>query len=165
MHALVPFCLALPTMAFFLTSVQGQEAEFMADRHVVILSVYPSFPAAKADAEKIARASGVPFSMEGRVHDRERGLIYPDDFPDEVFRGSYVARRFDTTWLPGAEAETRYLSVERSDGYEGFKPGFYMVVAGIESSPEAAAERADRFRAWAPTAYAKKARIYLGCLH
>ena len=135
------------------------------ERHVAILSVYKSFAAAKADAEKMAKAAKVPFSMEGRVYDKKRGLIYPDDFEDEVFRGGYVARRYDKTLLEGSEKETQYLSVERSDGYEGMKPGFYMVIAGIQDTRAAAMKQIAPYKKWAPTAYVKKSKIYMGCLH
>jgi hypothetical protein len=163
-----PFLLALlAVMALSGRSLAQEEAprDFMENRYVVVLSVYKTFEAAKEDAVKIAKASGVPFSMEGRVYEKKRGLIYPDSFEDEAFRGGYLARSYDTTVLPGSEAETQYLSVERSDGYDGFKPGFYMVVAGIQAISEDAGKQADRFRAWAPTTYVKKTKIYMGCLH
>jgi hypothetical protein len=152
-------------LALFLT-VSGafaQETDFMENRWVAILSVYPKFADARADAEKIARESGRPFSMEGRVFDKKRGLIYPENFEDETFAGGYVARRFNETLIN--EKETPYLSVERSDGYDGFKPGYYIVVAGIFENAKDAQDCVKKFTAWAPTAYAKKTKIYMGCLH
>jgi hypothetical protein len=157
--------LGLWGIALLTGSLTAEEADFMADRYVVVFAVYKTFAAAQQDAVKIADASGLPFSMEGRVYDEKRGLIYPDTYEDEAFRGGYLARSYDTTVLPGKETETQYLSVERSDGYDGFKPGFYMVVAGIREASGDASQQADRFRTWAPTAYVKKTRIYLGCLH
>lgn len=147
------------------SGVRSQESDQTAERHVAILSVYKSFAAARADAEKIAKASKVPFSMQGRVYDKKRGLIYPDDFEDEVFRGAYVARRYDKTILSGGEKQSAYLSVERSDAYEGFKPGFYIVVAGIGKTRDEALKQTAKFKTWAPTAYVKKTRIFMGCLH
>ena len=143
----------------------AKEPDFLENRYVVILSVYKSFTEAKDDAVKISKAAKLPFSMEGRVFDKKRGLIYPDNFDDEVFRGGYVARRYNTTHLPGKDTDTEYLSVERSAGYDGFKPGYYIVVAGILESSAAAAKRTKQFTAWAPTAYAKKTKIYMGCMH
>ncbi len=137
----------------------------MENRHAVILSVYKSFAEARADAEKISKAAKVPFSMEGRIYDKKRGLIYPDNFDDEVFRGQYVARRYHTTVLKGNETDREFLSVERSDGYDGFKKGFYIVVAGIRDNAREAQADVKRYTAWAPTAYAKKTRIYMGCMH
>lgn len=142
-----------------------KQPDFMENRYVVILSVYQDFAEAKADAVKIAKASKVPFSMEHRIFDKKRGLIYPDNFDDEVFRGEYVARRFHTTVLKEGADDTPYISVERSDGYDGFKKGFYIVVAGVHDNSAAAQKQLKQFTDWAPTAYAKKTRIYMGCMH
>ena len=133
------------------------------DRWVVILSVYRDFPAAKADAERIAKASGVPFSMNGMIYD-QKGLRYPDDFEDEVFAGLYVSRRQNGTEINGEFVE-QHLSVEKSEDYEGFAPGYYMVVGCIAESAQEAKERVAHFKASAPDAYVKKAEIYLGCMH
>jgi hypothetical protein len=154
---------ALLALLLATSGVFAQEADFLENRWVAILSVYPKFADAKADAEKIARESGRPFSMEGRIFDKKRGLIYPDNFSDEVFAGQYVSRRFNETLID--EKETPYLSVERSDGYDGFKPGYYIVVAGIFDNAKDAQACVKQFTAWAPTAYAKKTKIYMGCLH
>ncbi len=157
--------LALIGLAAAPSMVLAKEPDFLENRHVVILSVYKSFDAAREDAVKIAKASRIPFSMEGRIFDKKRGLIYPDNFDDEVFRGQYVSRRYHKTVLKGSEDEREYLSVERSDGYDGFKKGFYIVVAGVHESSAAAQAQAQKFTAWAPTAYARKTRIYMGCMH
>lgn len=158
LFALIGFA-ATPAMS------SAKEPDFIENRYVVILAVEKSFSAVRADGEKIAKASRIPFSMEGRVFDKKRGLIYPDNFDDEIFRGQYVSRRSRATVLPGKQNETEYLSVERSDGYDGFKPGYYMVVAGVHESSAAAEKQVKQFTAWAPTAYAKKTRIYMGCMH
>ncbi len=154
--------------AVFLLSpsiMRAKEPDFLENRYVVILTVCKTFAEARADAEKIAKASQFPFSMEGRVFDKKRGLIYPDNFDDEIFRGQYVSRRYHTTVLKGSDEPREYLSVERSDGYGGFKKGFYIVVAGIHEDSASAQANTKRFTAWAPTAYAKKTRIYMGCMH
>ncbi|MGB1128421.1 MAG: hypothetical protein ACPG4K_00125 [Haloferula sp.] len=152
------FCLSPGTAT---ANVEDQTEE----RHVAILSVYKSFEAALADAKKISKASKVPFSMEDRIYDKKRGIIFPDDYPDEAFQGGYLARREDKTILPGSDDLVAYLSIEKSDAYDGFKPGFYMVVAGIRETRAEALKQADQFKKWAPAAYVKKTRIYMGCLH
>lgn len=160
--------LPLLLCGFFLipSVLRSQDADDQVlERHVAILSAYKSFAAAKADAEKISRAAKVPFSMEGRVYDKKRGLIYPDDFEDEAFQGGYVARRYDKTYLGSSTQETVYLSVEKSAAYQGFRPGYYIVVAGIGESRDPMLQRVAKFKAWAPTGYVKKTKIYMGCLH
>jgi hypothetical protein len=160
-----PAFLLITLLLLAAQTAPAKEPDFLKNRHVVILSVYKSFAEARADAERISKASKVPFSMQGRVYDKKRGLIYPDNDEDEAFRGQYFARRYHTTVLKGSDESREYLSVERSDGYDGFKKGFYIVVAGIHENAAAAQADAKRFSAWAPTAYAKKTRIYMGCMH
>ncbi|MEM0968927.1 MAG: hypothetical protein AAGJ31_06235 [Verrucomicrobiota bacterium] len=163
----VPHLFILASTLFLTSAAKAQlEVEdcWTQDRYVAILSAYPSFADARRDAEKMAQKEGTPFSMEGRIYDAKRGLIYPDDSPDEVFRGEYVPRRYHFMFSDSGQ-EFSFLSVERSDGYEGFRPGYYIVVAGIYETASEAKAQADRFRSWAPTAYAKKTQIYMGCLH
>lgn len=163
----LPFPLPLLLACLFLipSALRAQEDEQVVDRHVVILSAYKSFKDAKADAEKIAREARVAFSMEGRVYDKKRGIIYPDDSDDEVFAGEYLARRYDLTWQATTEKEIPYLSIEMSKGYEGFRPGYYIVVAGIKETREQGLQQVAKFKKWAPTGYVKKTKIYMGCLH
>ena len=165
MRSIFAFIVLLGALLAGPSTSSAKEPDFMENRYVVILSVYKSFPEAREDAEKIGKAAKLPFSMEGRVFDKKRGLIYPDNFDDEVFRGQYVARRYHQTVLKGSDRDREYLSVERSDGYDGFKKGYYIVVAGVHDNSAAATAQTKRFTAWAPTAYPKKTRIYMGCMH
>lgn len=133
------------------------------DRWVVILSVYKDFPAAKADAERLAKASGMPFSMNGMIYDK-KGLHYPDDYEDEVFAGLYVSRRHNGAEIAGEFVE-QHLSVEISDDYQGLVPGYYIVVGCIAESAEEGDKWVAQFKSSAPDVYVKKTEIYLGCMH
>ncbi len=155
--------LAALVLFSLLPSAFAQEGEFMENRWVAILSAQESFNDAKAEAEKLAAKARMPFSMEGRVFDKEKGLIYPKNFEDEVLAGEYVARRYNEADIRGKSVP--YLSVERSDGYEGFKPGYYVVVAGVYETAREAEAQVQRFSSLAPTGYAKKTKIYMGCMH
>lgn len=167
LHLPLPLSLLLVCLFLIPAELRAQEDEQVVERHVMILSAYKDFDAAKADAEKISKASKVLFSMDGRIYDKKKGLIYPNnpDDPEDPFAGEYLARRYDTTYLPDSDKEIPYLSVEKSEGYEGFKPGFYIVVAGIKETRAEALQKIAKFKAWAPTAYVKKTKIYIGCLH
>lgn len=131
------------------------------DRWVVILSATKSFEEAKADAQKFAKATGIPFTMRGMIFDK-KGLRYPDDFEEPGLAGGYACRTHNYAVEKGKELEV-FLSIEKSAEYPGFAPGYYIVVAGIEDSAAAAAARKKPFAAVAPTAYVKKTRLYLGC--
>lgn len=79
----LPFALPLLLAGLFLlpSELRSQEDDQVVERHVVILSAYKSFADAKADAEKISKAAKIVFSMDGRIYDKKKGLIYPDN-PD-----------------------------------------------------------------------------------
>ncbi len=133
----------------------------METRWVVILSATKSFEEAKEDAQKFAKESGIPFTMRGMIFDK-RGLRYPDDFDVPGMEGGYASRSHNYAIENGRELEV-FLSIEKSEAYEGFKPGFYIVVAGIEESQELAAKRKKVFEKIAPQSYIKKTKIFMGC--
>lgn len=167
MKQLTLFTIPLLLFCLFLTpaKLRAQEENQYAERHIAILSAYKTFDEAKADAEKISKASQVPFSMMGRVYDKKLGLIYPADEETEVMKAEDFPRLYDTTVIKEGEEETPFLSVEKSDAYEGFAPGFYIVVAGINETRDLALKRAEKFKTWASTAYVKKSKLYMGCRH
>ena len=133
------------------------------DRWIVILGANKKFDQAKADAERIAKATGMVFSMNGMIHDK-KGLHYPDNFEDEIFAGSYVARRFNSTTVKDDVLE-QHISIEMSADYQGFAPGYYIVVGSIAESADEGRAQVAKFKKHAPSAYAKKTELFLGCMH
>jgi hypothetical protein len=132
-------------------------------RWVVILGAYKNFPEAKEDAQKFAQASKVPFTMNGMIFDK-KGLRYPDNFDDPLWAGEYLARRGNAGWSGKQELE-QHISVEKSEGYEGFAKGLYIVVGFIAENSKDGLAQVERFKPHAPQTYVKKTRIYMGCLH
>ena len=126
---------------------------------VVILGSLRSCEAALKLGARLAAQTGVPFSRRGLVCDKRRGLIWPDDFSDEMYAGSYWGRRYADC----GEGETACISVERAEFY-GFRKGLYILVGGLFGDDELAAALA-RYRRTVPGAYAKKTTLYLGCIH
>ncbi len=163
-----PMKILLPFLALILaatTAARAEEldpAQFESEKTVVILGCYKAFAPAQKEAQDVARRSGLPFSLRGMKFDRKRGLILPDNDPDPTYAGSYVARRYNAE---SDEQKAGYLSVERSDAYPGFASGLYMVVAGIYDDPKEAAAAVARFKQFIPSAYAKRTKIYMGCMH
>lgn len=138
-------------------------SELPQDRWVVILGAYKNFPEAKTDALAAAKATKVPFSMNGMVFDK-KGLHLPEDSEDVAFAGEYLLRRFNATTIKDEEV-LNHISVEKSEAYEGFEPGYYIVVGNIAETAEAAEKQLEKFKVVAKTAYVKKTKIFLGCMH
>lgn len=142
---------------------QSSEAAQTKDRWVVILGAYKGFAEAKADAEKVAKQTKIPFSLRGMVYDKE-GLRLPENAEDEAYAGQYLARRYNEATIGEKEA-ANHISVELSGEYEGFTPDYFIAVGYIADSAEEAEKKAAEFKKLAPGTYVKKTRIYMGCIH
>ena len=130
---------------------------------ILVVGSYKSYEEALRAAKRFSSRSAYPYGSRGMVYDRERGLIWPDDSADEAWAGRYAPRRYDN------ECDIRdskpCITVERSEGYEGFTPGLYIVVGGVLGRDEQRVERLAAARKIVPTAYVKQTTIYLGCTH
>ncbi len=143
--------------------VQADIGSQFHDKYLVILCAESDFNAAKREAERVSTASGVQFSMNGRVWDPNRGLILPDVCDDPVYCGEYLARRYNELHL--VTDPVGYISVEKSDEYPQLPKGYYIGLAAICDSQEEAQTELRTFAKFAPKAYIAKTQIYMGCIH
>jgi hypothetical protein len=127
---------------------------------LLVVGSHRSYHAAVRAAKTFSDASGLRYSSQGMIFDKSRGLIIPDDDPDEAYRGRYVPRRYDN----GCDQQ-RCVTVERSGGYDGFRPGLYIVVAGILGRDADANARLKQAQRIVPTTYVRQTILYLGCMH
>lgn len=144
-----------------LVQASAEKPEGFVTKDVIILGSFVDYAAAKQRAIDLAKATGIAYSDRGMVWDAKRGLIYPDNLEDDLFAGQYAARRaqFDCN-----EDSEHCLSVERSDLYEGFKKGLYIVVGGVmDLGSVESAQLLARYKKNAPDAYIKKTDVYMGC--
>ena len=126
---------------------------------VVIGGVRSNYQEAVRLAQHLGAKSGIPYSNRGMVLSTDRGLIWPDSHPDKVLAGAYYARRINACGkkLPDC------ITVERSEFYVGFEPGYYVVVGGIFKSGLAGYDRAEKLREFSPEAHSKNTNVFLGC--
>ena len=134
------------------------------DKYLVILCAEREFESVKREAENVSLASGVQFSMNGRIWDSNRGLILPDNCGDPSYCGEYVLRRYNEVDLTAANP-VGYISVEKSEAYPNLKKGYYIALAAICDSDEEAERKLLKFKPFAPKAYVAKTEIYRGCIH
>ena len=126
---------------------------------ILVVASDRSYYSALRTAREFGLRSGISYDGQGMIFDCKRGLIVPDDDPDEAFAGRYVSRRDDRC---GSGACT---TIERSDAYEGFSRDLYIVVAGVVTRGEEAQARLAEARRFAPDAYLKDTVLYMGCRH
>ena len=149
--------LALPALA----ETAEPEPDVWVPVAFVILRSTPDYAEARRVAERAAAQLGARLDLRGLVFDPEHGLTWPKEECDKDSLypfPCYVARgRFD----PGV-----YLSVERSDAYASFQPGYFIVVAASgEPGSDEVASALGKARAAYPDAYVKQEKVYHGCMH
>lgn len=130
---------------------------------ILVVGSYRSYGEALRAARSLSARSGLPYGDRGMIHDKKRGLIWPDNSSDEMWAGRYAPRRYDDECNIAGSGPC--LTVERSGAYEGFTPGLYIVVSGILDRSEDRATRLAAAREVVPGAYVKQTTVYLGCTH
>lgn len=127
----------------------------------VVVRSTPDYVEALRVARSASTQLGLGLDLRGLVYEPDQGLTLPEEecekdslapYPCYVARGRYDA---------GV-----YLSVERTDAYESFRPGFFVVVAasGQPGSNELASTL-EAVHSSYPDAYLKVAKVYHGCMH
>lgn len=152
------FCLLLmsaPVLA-------QEEFNVSVPKNIVILQSTRDYNAALAGARQAAAKLKRPLKLNDNHPNKELGLSLTKadcegngyDFPCYLPRGNGMAEDSD------------YLSVEFSDGYEGFAKGYYIVVAAL-ANPNSAnlSQTLARVRKAYPSAYAKHTSVWRGCMH
>jgi len=118
-----------------------------------------------AEARRVLQGAhdklGIAINLRGLIHDPRHGLTWPkqDCDRDPLYPfPCYVARgRFD----PGV-----YLSIERSDAYRTFRPGYFVVIAASGEPNSADVKNVlDTAKSLFPDAYVKTEKVYHGCMH
>jgi hypothetical protein len=127
-------------------------------KEFVILKSTPAFKEATRFAAKAAAELGVVLNLRGLHPNLRTGLTFSKE---ECTRSEYPY----PCYLPrGRWDDGTYVSVEWSSKYDLFPPGLYvvMIASGLPGSSETRRMLAAARRAY-PAAYAKRAKVYVGC--
>ena len=127
----------------------------------VILRSTSDYAEARRVAEEAAKVLEVPLNYRGLQFDEKLGLSFSAEVCQQEASAPhpcYLARgRYDSG---------EYLSIERSDAYESFQPGYFIVIfaTGAPGSAELASSLAKARKRYAD-AYLKSEKVYHGCMH
>jgi hypothetical protein len=138
-------------------SFAQQERPYIKKAFVIVQST-KSYAAAKLTAEKAASQLHKKLDLRELQPNKKTGLTYTDSVcENEGGYPCYISRgRYDNG---------DYVSIEWSNAFEGFVKGFYIVV--ISSGLDTAGTNSvlKKAKKYFKDAYAKKAEIYVGCMH
>jgi len=122
---------------------------------VLILKSTKDYEQALSCALEASKNLGWEFDNDQRLYSAEKGVYFSEDFPDSIYAEGYYPRRYGQA----------LISLENSTGYEGFTPGYIIVIGGIYPDEEAAGKDLSLVQGSYPDAYIKKTSIYMGCIH
>ncbi len=132
------------------------------DFSFVILISTKSYDAALKRAQEASEKLGYPLDLRDLHPNELTGLSLPKEQCEEICGGGMVEY---PQYLPRIDwGESKYVSVEYSNAYEGFTKGYYIViVASGEKGDPIIQEALEEARQYYEDAYAKTCSVYMGC--
>lgn len=132
------------------------------DYSYVILISTKSYDAALKRAQEASEKLGYPLDLRDLHANEQTGLSLPKEQCEEICGGAGVEY---PQYLPRNDwGESKYVSVEYSNGYSGFTKGYYIVVvASGEKGDPIIQEALDEAKQFYEDAYAKTCSVYIGC--
>ena len=136
------------------------EDDMTMQKNFLILHTTKSYDAALKTARGAASSLACPLNLRSLKPDKADGLTFSRaecdsngwDYPCYVARGRYD--------------DGTYVSIERSDAYDGFRKGYYIVIAASgDRQSEDLKNALTKVRPRYKDAYLKATRVYMGCMH
>lgn len=136
--------------------------KYSMEKEFVILKSTRDYKDVLRTAETASRLLEIKLDLRGLTENKESGLTLDKKICEEEGDGSswpcYYARgRYD---------DGTYLSIEYSSAFQGFRKGYYIVVAA--SYPKVDKEISSvlkQAKTHYPDAYSKTTKVYMGCMH
>jgi len=138
------------------------EKSLLKDFSFVIIISTKSYKAALERAKDASKKLGYPLDLRGLHPNDEMGLSLPEEVCEAICGGDVVDY---PQYLPRNDwGESKYVSVEYSNGFKGFTKGYYIVVvASGEKGDPIIQEALDESREFYKDAYAKTCGVWMGC--
>lgn len=146
------------------TEEYAEPSEEYADYYLVIVNSSRSYKTLHQDMFRINNRFHISIDTLGRYYNTEtHAILVPEDDEDEIYRGAYYPRRF----------ESLSLSIENADYYDDAKefkepkqfPAQMILVAGMYAQRESADSLRNALAQAYPRTFVQKSRIYIGCMH
>ncbi|MFK8038316.1 MAG: hypothetical protein AB8B74_08510 [Crocinitomicaceae bacterium] len=142
-------------MLTILTSTFAQSDDMTVTKSFLIVKSTKSYQSALKTANSVSEKFKYQLKLNGNIEDKENGLTSLDTCDCGEQHGYVPRGRYD---------DGIYVSIEYSSYFEGFSPGYYIVVVAsgannklISTLNQVVLEYDD--------AYIKTALVYMGCMH
>jgi hypothetical protein len=149
------------TIVFFgFSLMQAQETSETQTKGFVIVAAGKNYEAIKKQASQIAQKTGYKLNLRDLEYSKTEGLTFGKEICEEqgFEYPSYIAR--------GRWDDGEYISIEYTNGFEGFTPGYYIIIASSHDKGSAELQNAlQHVKKYYKTAYIKYADVYMGCMH
>ncbi|NRA10503.1 MAG: hypothetical protein HRT57_00945 [Crocinitomicaceae bacterium] len=141
---------------------QEYEASLTKDFSFVIIISTKDYDEALKKAKDASSKLGYPLNLRGLHPNDEMGLSLPEEVCDDICGGGMVEY---PQYLPRNDwGESKYVSVEYSNGFKGFTKGYYIVVvASGEKGDPIIKEAVNESHKFYKDAYAKTCGVWMGC--
>ncbi|MFT5821881.1 MAG: hypothetical protein ACI8ZM_003137 [Crocinitomix sp.] len=128
---------------------------------VIIIST-KSYDAALERAQDASDKLGYPLNLRDLVPNEEMGLTLPREICSGICGDDSIEF---PQYLPRSDyGDSKYVSVEYSNGFDGFNPGYYIVViASGEKGDPVVQEALEEAQQYYDDAYAKTCGVWMGC--
>jgi len=138
------------------------EKSMTKDFSFVILISTKSYDSALERAKDASKKLGYPLDLRGLHPNEETGLSLPKEVCEEICGGGMVEY---PQYLPRNDwGESKYVSIEYSDGFSGFTKGYFIViVASGEKGDPIIKEALEESSQFYKDAYAKTCSVWMGC--
>jgi hypothetical protein len=128
--------------------------------YLVVAGTSGDFHALEFFARQLGEKTGIVYDDMGRVY-RDNCLVWPESSDDELYRNSYVFRRWEENAI-SIELNIEGVCFFPSESDE--RPRMF-ICAGMFGDKKEAEARLALIKKYVPTAYLKKKEVYMGCMH
>ncbi len=150
----------LALICFAIMQLKAQEISQTEKKGFVIISAGKNYDDIKKLAKKVAKKLNYKLDLRGLVPNKTEGLTLTKKTceNEELEFPLYVARgRYD---------DGNYVSIEYTNGYNGFTPDYYLIIVSSHVKGETKLNKAlKHVKTYYKSAYIKYADVYMGCMH
>ncbi len=143
-----------------ITVYAQEESESIVSKGFVLVAAGKNYEAIKKQASEVAKKINYKLNLRDLEYNKDEGLSFSKDICAEqgMEYPTYIPRGY---WDAG-----EYVSIEYSSAYEGFTPGYYLIIVSShdKGSPElkTALQHVKKFY---KSAYIKYTDMEMGYLH